>query len=301
MKQLNTLNKLKNLTFKTLEDRFKAVHGNRYIYNDVIYDGMGIKVNITCKVHGVFSQTPTKHTAGRNCPKCAAKSRYTSKRTFTKLEIEIEANKYNNVTDFREAQPSMYRIAWKRFGKEFLDRICEHMHKRNRQGTTESFTSTLESDYILQTPYINSHTHVALLHAACGNQYNVKPYHYTNGSRCPKCAGSSCFDKTKDSTLYYFKVTYKDIVAYKIGITNLSVAKRYHKHERDRMSEIVEFPKLPGVVCYNLEQKLLKELSVYKYIGIPLLKRGNTELFSIDILQQIKDEYANITNALQAN
>lgn len=50
-----------------------AIHGNRYDYSRVIYHRKDEKVEIICREHGSFWQTPHSHVQLRqNCPKCAA-------------------------------------------------------------------------------------------------------------------------------------------------------------------------------------------------------------------------------------
>jgi hypothetical protein len=59
---------------KSNNERFivsaKEVHGNKYDYSKVIYVGNKTKVEIICKEHGIFEQTPTSHLFGNGCPKC---------------------------------------------------------------------------------------------------------------------------------------------------------------------------------------------------------------------------------------
>lgn len=56
-------------TIECLED-FKQVHGNTYDYTKVIYTNSATKVEILCKEHGSFYQTPNHHLEGKGCPKC---------------------------------------------------------------------------------------------------------------------------------------------------------------------------------------------------------------------------------------
>ena len=51
-------------------NKAKEVHGDRYDYSKVIYKGTDIKVIITCKDHGDFTQTPHNHLKGNNCTMC---------------------------------------------------------------------------------------------------------------------------------------------------------------------------------------------------------------------------------------
>jgi len=65
------------LTGKLLTDgedvvigKFKTVHGNKYDYSLVEYNGSFTKVKIICKEHGIFEQNPSSHIQNVGCPKC---------------------------------------------------------------------------------------------------------------------------------------------------------------------------------------------------------------------------------------
>lgn len=66
------------------------VHGDKYNYDKVRYDGAFKKVIITCSKHGNFLQTPDNHLHGQGCPKCIQSN----------LEKEIETALKNNKVDF---------------------------------------------------------------------------------------------------------------------------------------------------------------------------------------------------------
>lgn len=51
----------------------KAVHGDRFGYENSIYTGNKNKVTITCKMHGVFHQIAKDHLTGAGCKQCATK------------------------------------------------------------------------------------------------------------------------------------------------------------------------------------------------------------------------------------
>jgi len=51
-------------------NRAREVHGYRYDYSKVKYITAKTKIEIICKKHGSFLQTPDKHLGNRNCPKC---------------------------------------------------------------------------------------------------------------------------------------------------------------------------------------------------------------------------------------
>lgn len=76
----------------------KAIHGNRYNYNAVMYKASGNNVLIGCDIHGIYQQTPNKHLSGQGCPKCgignASLARASSSLDFIERAKEIHRNKY---------------------------------------------------------------------------------------------------------------------------------------------------------------------------------------------------------------
>lgn len=51
--------------------RFREIHGDKYNYSLVDYNGVNRLVDIICPKHGVFKQTPYRHMIGNGCPKCS--------------------------------------------------------------------------------------------------------------------------------------------------------------------------------------------------------------------------------------
>lgn len=60
------------LSVKDFSDKAFKIHGNKYDYSSVEYNGSFNKVSIICKDHGVFEQTPASHFQGSGCPTCSA-------------------------------------------------------------------------------------------------------------------------------------------------------------------------------------------------------------------------------------
>jgi len=63
---------MKKITRTTPEwvELAKSKHGDKYDYSAVVYQGTHVRVNITCPVHGQFSQLAYKHLAGLGCNSC---------------------------------------------------------------------------------------------------------------------------------------------------------------------------------------------------------------------------------------
>jgi hypothetical protein len=96
-------------------EKANEVHNFRYDYSLAIYgQNNAVKINIICKKHGIFPQTPAHHLNGEGCPKCIkvleedfierAKSTYSNKFQYDRMvyisftkKIEIfciEHNRY---------------------------------------------------------------------------------------------------------------------------------------------------------------------------------------------------------------
>jgi hypothetical protein len=68
----------------------RAVHGDRYGYEEFEYVNVSTKGRITCPLHGNFYQTPNNHLKGRGCPECTRESlkEGTFKQKCEKLSID---------------------------------------------------------------------------------------------------------------------------------------------------------------------------------------------------------------------
>ena len=62
-------NKLRT-SIKELIEKFSSIHGDRYDYSEVDYINSKLNVNIICKIHGLFKQSPGSHLSGSGCPIC---------------------------------------------------------------------------------------------------------------------------------------------------------------------------------------------------------------------------------------
>lgn len=75
-------------------------HNNRYDYSDVDYKNDSNHVNIICKNHGIFKQTPNAHLRGQGCPICSNNIKLTTQ------EFIDRANKTHN--HFYDYSKSIY-------------------------------------------------------------------------------------------------------------------------------------------------------------------------------------------------
>lgn len=85
----------KKLTQEEFIKKAKVIHGNKYDYSLVIYQGSKIKVTIICKECGyIFEQIPNSHLIGKGCPKCGRTKKLTLEEFILRSNI-IHDNFYS--------------------------------------------------------------------------------------------------------------------------------------------------------------------------------------------------------------
>ena len=68
--------------------RARLVHGEKYIYSEVVYINSSTAIEIICRQHGRFKQNPAQHISGRGCQGCAAIRRRESLKGRSRSESE---------------------------------------------------------------------------------------------------------------------------------------------------------------------------------------------------------------------
>jgi hypothetical protein len=74
MKGIGCLKCNKEKRDEKIIEKFNEIHNNKYIYSEVKYLNNKEKVEIICKKHGSFTQTPSAHLSGQGCPVCQSSS-----------------------------------------------------------------------------------------------------------------------------------------------------------------------------------------------------------------------------------
>lgn len=90
---------VRRYNFESFVLKANAVHGSRYSYEKVDYVNSVTKVEIICKKHGSYMQTPVAHISGQGCPLCGLET-ISKKKRFTTSEIiekfkEVHGDKYD--------------------------------------------------------------------------------------------------------------------------------------------------------------------------------------------------------------
>lgn len=91
---------MKKLTTEDIIYVFREVHGDKYDYSKVEYDGVDKNVIIICSKHGDFKQTPYTHKTGSGCKKCHYENNNKSRKLNTKKFIKKAKLVHENFYDY---------------------------------------------------------------------------------------------------------------------------------------------------------------------------------------------------------
>ena len=67
---------MKKITTSDFIFKCNELYNNLYDYNNVVYNGVGNKITISCKIHGEFSKIARDHLNGQGCPICSKINKY---------------------------------------------------------------------------------------------------------------------------------------------------------------------------------------------------------------------------------
>lgn len=297
----------KPLTVAKFIERAQTKHGNRYDYSQVAFEGVENKITIICPEHGPFEQRVMTHLKGFNCPKCgrvsvAGKLGHSMDR-FLADARNAHGDKYDySEVEYKNAL-SKVKINCPIHGA-FLQTPASHVRgvacskcsdliaADKRRLSTGEFVARARDvhgdkyDYS-RADYVTSHGKVEIICPEHGSFWQ-SPATHTMGNKagCPGCAVSG-FDQTKPALLYYLAVvTDSDETLYKIGITNLTVQKRFPNVDLLRIREIKTWSFELGADAARREISILQEYAEDLYTGVDVLVgAGNTELFVRDVLE----------------
>lgn len=289
--------------FNILEEQCNRIHKNKYSYNKAIFINMRTKFTVVCPIHGDFTITPDKHTSRKQgCPVCSNKKLGDLKRkTFSWFKTKASAihkNKYIYIKEGYKDTKTHIKIICPIHG-EFMQKPEYHLQgkgckKCGNKALTKSINLFIKEaryvhknkyDYSLST-YVNTHVPIVIKCNDCGNIFKQSPNNHLRGCGCNSCTKHG-FNQNIPAILYYLSIN--DGEAYKIGITNNTIEQRYNKTELAKIDILLIKEYEKGIDAYTHEQELLKKYYEYQYCGPDLLRKGNTELITKDITDEIQN------------
>lgn len=215
------------MDINTFIEKSKLKHGDKYIYDKVIFEKSNKKVIIVCPLHGDFTQKPISHLQ-YGCEKCgilSARSKNTqSKDSFIKRSIEIHKNKYDyseviyitNKTNVKIKCPIHGIFEQTPFThlKGSGCRICgiERSKQKNKKDLNKfkeeaNLKHQFKYDYSLVN-YTNTMSKVEIICPKHGSFYQQCLKHL-HGRGCPTCSESSLekiiSDLLKSENISFFR------------------------------------------------------------------------------------------------
>lgn len=270
------------------------IHNDLYNYDKVVYVNSRTKVTITCKVHGDWEQLPSAHIAGKGCRKCAdllsSLANTSNKESFILRAKDVHQGiySYEKVVYKGHRDPVIITCEHGDFIQTPRNHLqgsgCTKCSHKRYQITTEEFilkANNVHSGHYSydNTVYEGTHSKVTITCPIHGN-FQQTPANHLRGCGCNVC-NTGGFRCDRPGKVYYLSINNGE--AYKIGITNRSVNKRYSKDELKKIKVLWEISFLDGQDANDLEKEILLKYKQHIYYGPPILMSGNTELFNCDI------------------
>ena len=195
---------------KTIEEfvaEARKVHGDKYDYSLVEYDGLKNKVRIICPIHGEFFQSAGSHLQGSGCPDCAGhhpKAAFTrehfTREVFIQRSVKNHAIKYDySKVSFRNSSEKVCIICPTH--GEFWQRAYYHSNGGNcpkcvggvkitKERFIEKANEVHEGKYdYSKVDYKNTATKVCIICPEHGEFWQT-PNNHLFGSGCPTCPQS---------------------------------------------------------------------------------------------------------------
>lgn len=289
--------KRKKVTTDIFIEDAKKVHGERYDYSLVDYKSNKREVDIICRVpgHPVFSLRPDAHLHQKQgCPVCGGTQKLTAD-SFVILAKSVHGNRYdysqvkyvNNKTDVVVVCPDHGPFSQSP-NSHLNGRGCADCGGRKKL-TGEQFVERAKAihgdqyDYS-EVAYVNIETKVKIICPEHSLFEQAPLHHLHQQSGCPDCAESG-FNPSEPGLLYYVAIATDDgDTRYKIGITNHTIERRFSAEDLNRLRIVKTWRYAIGRVAAEREAQILSQYAGDKYSGPVILKSGNTELFTHDIL-----------------
>ncbi len=179
-------------------EKAQEVHGDKYDYSLIKYDGHKRKIEIICPEHGIFWQGAGAHLMGAQCPACSNVERITQE-VFLKRAPNIHDNKYDyslvrfsSLNEFVDIICPVHGVFKQKASIHLRGYGCQYCGGSLRL-TNEEFIKKAKSvhgdkyDYS-KSEYVNTATKLCIICPEHGEFWQV-PNNHLLGSGCPKCAG----------------------------------------------------------------------------------------------------------------
>ncbi len=124
----------RKLTLEQFIEILNTVHNNKYDYSMVVYAGANAKIQITCPIHGPFTQRAGDHRNGSGCKHCSQLTKiqtnlvkYGTKYPGQNKEVK-EKRKQTNLERYGFENAAQNRDVIEKIQQTNLERYGVNMH-----------------------------------------------------------------------------------------------------------------------------------------------------------------------------
>lgn len=190
------------ITSENFIKRSSDLHNNRYDYSNSKYIDSSTKVDIICKKHGNFKQSPNNHMIHKKgCPKCNGGVKYNID-DFIQRSNKKHNNRYNYSKVIYIDSSSKIKIICDKHG-EFEQTPTAHMRGQNcPKCSIDNSKITLDEfikrsniihnnkyDYV-KVNFLKTSCYVSII-CDCGFNFLQKVKNHLHGNGCPKCCSKN--------------------------------------------------------------------------------------------------------------
>lgn len=115
-------------THEQFVEEANLVHNSKYTYTD-LYLGVNYRMNISCQIHGLFSQNAGSHLGGCGCPKCSPNANK-GKDRFVAEAREVHGDRYGYPGEYIDSYTKLpidcsnHGIFWQRPHSHLIGQGC---------------------------------------------------------------------------------------------------------------------------------------------------------------------------------
>ena len=193
---------MRRISLDEFVKKAKRVHGEKYNYDKSVYIDYDTKLEIICKEHGSFWQTPGNHLKGKGCPYCNGNAKLTTKE-FIKKAIEKWGDKFDySLVEYKNSITKVCIIDRKN-GCKFWQTPANHLFGYNcsKGGILNTDNFIIKAKEIHGNLYDYSNAEYKKIHEkvciVCPEhgEFWQTPANHLNGEGCPKCKSVSVLEK----------------------------------------------------------------------------------------------------------
>lgn len=160
--------------------------------------------------------------------------------------------------------------------------VCSRKVKGSLQKVQEKLNLNNRNIEVSGT-YTNAFGKIDCECLVCNCLWSANP-HNLDRTGCPSCALTG-YDPNKPGYLYYLRVSDSNNTFWKIGITNIGLKGRFTASDRKFIEVLYCHLFDDGFSAQKAERNILNIFKEHRAEGVKLLRAGNTELFTKDVLQ----------------